>query len=92
MKMPIIERVAIAELRCMQCSRVAGKARLWPDGWHVAGMAPGTAEAVRRRRCPACLGNLRLEDTSTEELMVRRRFTPDELVVKKGRPQKAVQS
>jgi hypothetical protein len=67
---------------------VAAKARLWPDGWHVTGMAPGTGEAVRRRRCPVCLGNLRIEDTATEELMVTRRFTPDELVPKKGRPRK----
>jgi hypothetical protein len=83
---PIIERVSISELRCLQCSRVAGTARLWPDGLHLTPAPSVDAESVRRRRCPWCLGNLRIEDTQTEEIAVKRRFTPDELVAKRGRP------
>lgn len=86
--MPITERVSVGELRCMQCSRVAATARLWPGGLHLTPAPSVDTETVRRMRCPWCLGNLRVEDTATEELSVRRRFTPDELVVKRGRPRK----
>ena len=86
---PIIERASVFELRCMQCSRSAATARLWPGGLHLTPQNPEHAESVRRRRCPWCLGNLLVVDTQTEEIAVKRRFTPDELVVRPGRPRKA---
>jgi hypothetical protein len=80
---PITESVSVIELRCLQCSRVAAIGRK-KDGepLRVTPAPSVDAESVRRRRCPWCLGNLRIEDTATEEISVRRRFTPDELVVR----------
>jgi hypothetical protein len=92
MKTPIIERVFAGDVKCMQCSRVPATARQWPDGLHLTPKAPEHAEAIRRMRCPWCLGNLQIEDTRHEELVVKRRFTPDELVGKPGRPRKAARS
>lgn len=82
-------RLLIAELQCLQCGRTAAKARQQPDGLHLTPRDPAHADILRRMRCPTCLGNLRAEDTEIE-VMFRRRFTPDELIPRRGRPRKAV--
>ena len=77
----------IAELRCLQCSRTAADAREYPSGIEIVARPACDPEVVGRRRCPWCLGNLRVEDTRNEDI-VRRRFTPDELVGRPGRPRR----
>ena len=82
------QRLLIGELRCIQCGRVIAAAREYPGGLHLAVIRPEyDPEAVRRLRCPVCLGNLRIEDTSVET-HYRYTMTPADYVPKRGRPRK----
>lgn len=77
----------VAEARCLQCARTAATIRAWQGGLALTALRPEHAESVRRRRCPWCLGNLRVESTEGEEY-IRRPITPDELVPRRARPRK----
>jgi hypothetical protein len=80
-----------ADLVCVLCARTVGRVQ-GPNIRPLTSMSlrvrdPGHADAVRRLRCPYCLGRLWLQNT--EEVYVDRRpLTSEELRPRRGRPSK----
>ena len=80
-----------ADLACVLCARTVGRVQ-GPNVRPLTSMSvrvqdPGHADAVRRLRCPYCLGRLWLQN-SEEVFVDRRPLTDEDLRPRRGRPSK----
>jgi biotin operon repressor len=80
--------IFVGSLTCLQCSRSAATVRVIDGRTHLKLRQSEYAEAVRRRRCPACAGNLQIVDTRYERIL-HFYLTPADLVPQRGPKPKA---